>query len=44
MFKIVALVGVLGGFSLLGAVKSAGLKERIRLLEEYLQMLTTGIG
>ena len=39
MFKVTALIGLLCGCSMLGAVKSLNLKERIRLLEDYLKLM-----
>ena len=39
MFKIAGLLGLIAGTGLIGVMKAADLKERIILLEDYLQML-----
>lgn len=39
MFKFAGLMGMVLGAGLLGVMKSFELKERIRLLEDYLQMI-----
>jgi len=39
MLKIAGLIGLIAGTGLMGVMKASELKERIRLLEDFLQMI-----